>query len=337
MSTVETIGSELRAVATDAEIAAYLSVRNRVEPADPVTEAVFRESRRRPRRLDLLALRGGVPVGMGFIGPNLEDPGSAHAFGKVGVLLEERRQGLGTLLLGALSEHARSQGWEGMIIEVREDRQDALDYLGKRGYETIFRAQEIALDLATTDIIVEPHPGVDIVPLTDESLDRCLYDAAIAIEPDLPAIEATVTPSFEEWRARTLGSDLVRACSFAAIANGVVVGVGYVCERPWGGVHGLTGVRREWRRQGIARAIKCAQIKAAKAGGMRELRTSNEVANRAIRRLNDELGYHPLAAWLQLRGPLLSGFANGADRLCPERRVRRICPCARRSVRPRSR
>lgn len=71
-------------------------------------------------------------------------------------------------------------------------------------------------------------------------------------------------------------------------------------------VHGLTGVRREWRRHGVARAIKCAQISTAKALSMRELRTSNEVNSAAISKLNAKLGYRPLAAWLQLRGPLIA-------------------------------
>ncbi|WP_394831104.1 GNAT family N-acetyltransferase [Pendulispora rubella] len=282
-------------------------MRNRVEPADPVGEADFRVSRTRPQRLDVVAYRGGVAVGMGFIGPNLEDPASVHAFGKVGVLEEERRQGTGTRILRALSAHACNQGWQGLIVELRGDRHEAIEYFGKRGYEAIFEATELVLDLAMADVVVASPQGVDLVPLTDESLERPLHEASVAIEADLPAVEAIVSPSFEVWRARTFGGDLLRACSFAAVARGNVVGVGYLSARPGGGgIHGLTGVRREWRQQGIARAVKCAQIRAAKAAGLRELRTTNEVANQSIRRLNESLGYRASISWIQLRGPLLA-------------------------------
>lgn len=296
---------ELKHIVSDADVEAYIDVRNRVEPADPITEPGFRASRHRRSRLDLLALRDGVPAGMGFVGPNIEDPESVYAFGKVGVLRAQRRHGVGTLLFRALSEHALSFGREGLVIEVREDERDSLDYLIKRGYEVVFRAQEVSLDVASADVRVEPPPGVDLVSLLDGTLDRLVYEAAVEIERDLPAVEAVVTPPFQEWCGRTLADGVLRQCSFAAIAEGVVVGLGFLYERPWGAVHGLTGVRGGFRRRGIARAIKCAQIVAAKAAGMRELRTSNEVANASIRQLNAGLGYRPLLAWLQLRGPLM--------------------------------
>lgn len=87
MRHTETI--ELHPVVTDADAETYIDVRNRVEPADPVTGPGFQASRLRPDRLDLLALRRGVAVGMGFVGRNIEDPESAYAFGKVGVLQAE--------------------------------------------------------------------------------------------------------------------------------------------------------------------------------------------------------------------------------------------------------
>ena len=298
---------ELRPVATDEEIEAWLDVRNRAEPADPVTEAGYRRALERPDRLDLLALAGRTPVGAGFVGRSFEDAASPNAFGKFFVLAERRRQGIGTLLFAALSENARSFGREGLITEVIEDRQDALDYLRNRGFETVLRAQQVALDIASASVSAELPAGVELVPLLDDSLLRLVYDAAVEIEQDLPVVERIVTPPLDEWRGRMFNDELVRSCSFAALAEGVVVGFSSLYERPYGAEHGLTGVRRAWRGKGVARALKSAQIVAAKAAGIAQLRTSNEEENTAIRHLNESLGFRPLAAWLWLRGPLLSG------------------------------
>jgi mycothiol synthase len=298
---------ELRPLGTDADAEAYLEVRNRIEPRDPVTTDGLAASRLRPRRLDLLALEEAVPVGMAFVGRGIEDPDSPHAFGKVGVLPERRRRGIGTELFDAISRHAASFGRSGLTTEIAEDDADSLDYLGKRDFVTVFRAQQVALDLETVDVHPVAPPGVELVPVVDPSLDRLVYEAALEIERDLPAVGLIVTPHFEEWRTRDLGPATVRSCSFAAMAGGVVIGYGVICNRDGHmAEHGLTGVRAPWRQRGVARAIKLAEIEAAKAEGIGELRTSNEVANEPIRRLNESLGYRPLVAWLVLQGPLLA-------------------------------
>jgi mycothiol synthase len=301
MSEAHTI--ELHPVVSDADASAYIDVRNRVDPADPITAAGLIASRLRPDRLDLLALHRGVPAGMGFVARNVEDPKSAYAFGKVGVLPAHRRQGLGTRLFHALSEHARSFAGAGLIVETRDDDRDTVVYLSKRGYQTVFRAEELSLDLRATAVSVDPPTGVALVALVDHALARPVYEASLEIDRDLPAVERVVTPPFIEWCAQVMNTELLRECSFAALTGGLVVGLGFLYERPWGAVHGLTGVRREWRRRGVGRAIKGAQIEAARAAGIPELRTSNEAENVFIRRLNASLGYRALGGSLQLRGP----------------------------------
>jgi GNAT superfamily N-acetyltransferase len=297
---------ELRPVSTDEEIEAWLDVRNRAEPADPVTEASLRRGLERPDRLDLVAFEDGTPVGMGFVGRNFEDHDSPFGFGKVFVLDERRRQGIGTQLFAALSEHARSFGREGADTEVREDDEATLDYLRKRGFEVVFRAQQVVLAPASTSVTADAPPGVELVPLHDDLAPRT-YDATLEIEQDLPVVQQIVTPPYEEWLRLAFNDELLRECSFAALAGDVVVGFACLYARPYGAEHGLTGVRRAWRGKGVARALKSAQIEAARAAGLAELRTLNEVANAPIRHLNESLGYRPLVAWLTLRGPLLPG------------------------------
>ena len=59
--------------------------------------------------------------------------------------------------------------------------------------------------------------------------------------------------------------------------------------------------------RGIATALKQAQIAAARAAGVRYLRTQNDLANAAMRRVNERLGYERRFEWVHLGGPLRPG------------------------------
>ena len=60
---------------------------------------------------------------------------------------------------------------------------------------------------------------------------------------------------------------------------------------------GLTGVRQEWRRMGIATALKVSVLRAARERGLKRLITANE-ENNPILGINQTLGYKPLPTWL---------------------------------------
>ena len=63
-------------------------------------------------------------------------------------------------------------------------------------------------------------------------------------------------------------------------------------------------MRRAWRRRGIARALKSAEIAWAVQRGYERLETANELRNAPIRRLNERFGYRPMPGRVLLRGPL---------------------------------
>ena len=81
-----------------------------------------------------------------------------------------------------------------------------------------------------------------------------------------------------------------------ALANGEVVG--YTGLRRTGAASPLaqnllTAVRRPWRRQGIATALKREQIARAREAGIEEIRTTNDETNAGMRGVNARLGYVP--------------------------------------------
>jgi GNAT superfamily N-acetyltransferase len=68
--------------------------------------------------------------------------------------------------------------------------------------------------------------------------------------------------------------------------------------------HQLTGVKRAWRRRGIAAALKRAQIGWAAENGFRRLVTYNDEANLPMRGVNARLGYEPQPPVVLVIGPL---------------------------------
>lgn len=61
---------------------------------------------------------------------------------------------------------------------------------------------------------------------------------------------------------------------------------------------GLTGVKRDYRRRGIATALKVKSIEVAQKDGFEFIETSNE-ENNPMFQLNLQLGYKPAPAWLR--------------------------------------
>ena len=135
-----------------------------------------------------------------------------------------------------------------------------------------------------------------------------MYAAAAVIARDIPtAQEAFEIGAFEEWRRHELPVKTARDCSFVALSEGAVIGYATLVDDGEGvGLHAMTGVLPAWRRRGIALALKQAQIDAARARGLRSLRTSNAMDN-PMRLVNEHLGYRRDVDWIHLRGPLLDG------------------------------
>jgi GNAT superfamily N-acetyltransferase len=122
---------------------------------------------------------------------------------------------------------------------------------------------------------------------------------------DIPGRDADYRPSFEEWRTNELERPVRRPeLMLVALAGGEVAGFASLGAFGAEAHHGLTAVRRSWRRRGIATALKLAQIDAAKRAGFERIRTESVEANVPMRTLNTRLGYRPAPGSVIFRGPL---------------------------------
>ena len=196
-------------------------------------------------------------------------------------------------------------------VWVEDAEPDGIRFVQNRGFEQIGRELHVSLDLTQIDApSVEAPDGVTITTWAERpELIHGLYEVALEAFPDIPGDEDNELESFEDWLAHEMdaGPGDRKDATFVALAGHEVVGYSkfsLTAAQPRVAHHDLTGVKRAWRRRGIARALKQAQIAWAKQAGYEELRTRNEERNEPIRRLNQEFGYRPSGGRSLFRGPL---------------------------------
>ena len=136
-----------------------------------------------------------------------------------------------------------------------------------------------------------------------------MHELDAEVAHDVPSHEEGHEPtSFVRWQEQYLaGPGAVPEALVVALTDGEVVG--YAGLRRRGAVspiadNQLTAVRRRWRGRGIATALKRAQVERARAVGIKQIFTTNDETNLAMRGVNARLGYRPAPAKILVSGPL---------------------------------
>jgi GNAT superfamily N-acetyltransferase len=300
---------EIRRATTDAELEALLSVHNAVHPRDPLGLTEMRSWESQVKEMVMyVAWEGDRPVGAGDAGLLIQSPEPfAHAW----VLKEERRRGIGTALYKTISEYASSRGKDTLEVWVEDSEPSGAEFVSKRGFTEIGRELRVSLDLTRIDAPkVDAPEGITITTWAERpELIGGIYEVAVEAMADIPGDEEDEIEPFEDWLAHEMeaGPGDRKDATFVALAGDEVVGYSKFSlsdAQPKVAHHDLTGVRRAWRKRGIARALKQAQIAWAKREGFERLETRNEERNAPIRKLNAEFGYEPSGARILFRGPL---------------------------------
>jgi GNAT superfamily N-acetyltransferase len=231
-----------------------------------------------------------------------------------------RNQGAGSLFYNHVMEALSPRGPSSYVTDTREDQPAAIHFLERRGFTVVQRLPQSELDLARFDrqrfVGVEGRMrelGITLLSLPklqarDPGWKKQLYELEMAIEEDLPAPDPLARKPFEEWVKRFEDPSFVPAGWVIAMdeREGHYIGLSYVWvhkTRPETIETGLTGVRRPFRRKGIATALKLKIIDFAKGTGARAILTEND-ENNPMFGLNLQLGFEPLPAWLEYRKEL---------------------------------
>jgi RimJ/RimL family protein N-acetyltransferase len=292
----------IRPVETDGDLEAYVRTWNEAVPDDtPSVVEQQRERRERdPRRLYLLAEVDGEAVASGFAGPS-----DAADRGFIGprVLPAFRGRGIGTALVGRLASHLEQLGfrWAGAHVDGNDER--SLAFARRFGFEEADRQVEQVRALGD-EPAAEPPPGVTFVTIAERpELLREAYPLGVQGWADMATTEP-VTISREDWLSQEA---TFPEGSFVAVADGEIVGYSGLCR--WGddptlAEDGLTVVRRDWRRRGLATALKRAELAWAAENGIREIITWTQRGNDAMRAANERLGYVYRQVSVNMRGPI---------------------------------
>ena len=299
---------EIREIHED-ELARWVAVTKAATNEADTVEGYLDWKRQARETIWLLASEGKQDVGAAIGIGGWHSPAGV-ARGEVTVVRESRGAGVGSALLEALSAWARDLDYLDLMGPVKETDDVSLAWTARRGFLEIGRNSALALDLTrTAKPSVDPPEGIEIVSWAERpGVEAGMYAVAREAYPDVPGEEDAEVASFEEWLAMDMqGAGDRPEATFVALSDGEVVAYAKLSHsraRPTVAMHDMTGVRREWRGRGIARALKAAEIAWALENGYERLETQNEERNEPIRRLNERYGYVVEPGSVTVRGPV---------------------------------
>jgi GNAT superfamily N-acetyltransferase len=198
------------------------------------------------------------------------------------------------------SAAARTLGKTGLEVWTTTRTPAVAAFLEARGYDEVRRYEISALEVESAPEPGDPRFETVTFAQHPELADE-LYALARSAYPDQPGrAETRVDEEWFEWGLRAHPPEAY----FVALADGRVLGYGYLERDGEEWRNGFMAVVRDARGRGVAGAIKRAQIRWAQANGVPKLTTANEVRLVSMRDLNRRLGYVLLYEEIVLRGPL---------------------------------
>jgi mycothiol synthase len=294
---------EIAPVRDDADLEAMIRVQALVRPDwQPKLENLRHHLDSNPDLTYLVGRLGDEPVACGFV-----EPWGSLSQGDIAVVPARRRSGIGSALFAEASARARRLGRDEIQGEVQESDLESRGFFERRGFVPVGGEKAVVLELEGLDPpAVTPPEGIRIVTRAEEPdrLDE-MYALATQADEDIPG--SAGVQSYERWRAMDIDrpNALPDLC-FLALAGDDVIGYAFLQDSGERAFHGLTVTRRDWRRRGVASALKRAEIAAAKRHGFKRLLTESEERNEPMRKLNEKLGFVPAPEWstVVIRGPL---------------------------------
>jgi RimJ/RimL family protein N-acetyltransferase len=224
------------------------------------------------------------------------------------------------LLVAIAEDWLRDEGATTSVARVRQDFATDLDALQRLGYREDRRMRISDLDLnERRDEIFAMRErcrrdmqaqGVTLQVLSadaDPEKYQKLYAMIIESEKDIPTTVPWRELTFDEWKKFWFGNPAIREDRFWVAREGdrivgtSVLDTPVVRGVPW---TAFTGTARAVRGRGIARALKYESMGQAIELGYTRVRTNNDGDNAAILRINEAMGYRPIAPLIELHRPL---------------------------------
>jgi GNAT superfamily N-acetyltransferase len=277
---------EVRPAETDADLEGWIRVKRAVLPNESAwTVQEFRE-RAEPHRLVLVAELDGEIVGAGLAG---RSDVQGRGFVVPRVHPDARRRGVGTAMLYRLTQHIADLGFDKAAGSADDPGSRA--FAERFGFEEVDREVEQVIALPA-ELPEAPMPeGLEVVSIAYRpELLREAYPLAQAEGYADLAIDGDVVIKLDDWLR---DEATLPGGSFVALDRGRIVGFSGLMRHDSAGVaeDGLTVVARDWRRRGLAIALKRLELAWAAEHGFTEVLTWTQRGNEGMRAVNELLGY----------------------------------------------
>ena len=220
--------------------------------------------------------------------------------------------GVGDLLLERLMNDLKEAN--AVTVSVREyaSQTELLAFLKGRGFKEVDQVLDMRFQVAVADVspflsIVKKveDSGITIAPLSEERIrdPRCvekLYELTTILHEDDPGHGPFAPPAYNAREALLwLEMPYVLLDAYFIAKHGdLYIGVSDLSlfeAVPGGLTQGFTGVRREYRRQGIATALKLHEIEYARLHDYKIIQSFNRPIQSAVLALNRKLGFQVLS------------------------------------------
>jgi GNAT superfamily N-acetyltransferase len=208
-----------------------------------------------------------------------------------------------------------------LTADTREDQEEAIHFLTKRGFKQMMRYPISYLDVPSFDPSKYTYAAEKIenagitLNTATELMERDpdwlhkLWELDIEIMKDVPSPDPITRQPFEEFKKLVDSPNFTPDAFVIAVENdGRFVGTSALwrnkAKKEWL-YTGLTGVLRSHRRMGLATAMKAKALTFAKEYGAEIVETDNE-ENNPMYQLNMQLGFKPQPAWLDFHKEIKS-------------------------------
>ena len=236
------------------------------------------------------------------------------------VLPEYQRRGIGLALYDQVMEVVQVFNPSALRADAFTNLPQGFAFLQKRGFYEAFRETPVHLDVTSFD----PSPFADLEPKlnaqgifiktihelkADPNRDQKIYDLYCEVAADVPHEgDGVPKPDFDDWQEWGLkDSFILQDAYLIAVHNDSYVGLrelgSYANSEVLRG--GLLGVRRDYRRRGIAIAMQLRNITYGREHGYRLLKDCTAIQNQPMQAMFDQLGCKRDPEWQQCQKNLV--------------------------------
>jgi GNAT superfamily N-acetyltransferase len=230
------------------------------------------------------------------------------------VAVAKRQRGVGTALYEHVMARAMERGATRVYGRISEQNHDAFTFFEKRGFTRTGRADRMSrLKIASARLdgyedAVErvESSGLRITTLAEigenhEPFLRALHRMSIDNWRDIPGSEELTDYPYDKWLRDLRAPGMSPEQTWIVLQGERPIGIATVRRRGHQSAYNHdTGVVREFRGRGIARALKRKTIEWASQNGIDYIYTANDTANERILSINIPLGYKEVPSQVEI-------------------------------------